>query len=100
MGLRVRSRGDDYNYCCSIIKRVILGNRSVDGVYMSDFLGYVVQGLATGIGVAVGNFTYDKYIKHHLEKADNVVTKIKNVGEGVYGRREEELADDGKVRQL
>lgn len=59
-----------------------------------------MQGLATGIGVAAGNFIYDKYVKHHLEKADSVVNKIKNVGEGVYGSRKEELENDGKVRQL
>ena len=63
----------------------------------TDVVGMIISGACTGIGVATGNFVYDKYVKHHLEKADKVVTKIKNVGEDVYGRREEEPANDGKL---
>ena len=66
---------------------------------MTDYIGYTIQGLFTGIGVCVGSFVYDKYVKSHLEKADRVVTKIKTF-EVLNGRREEESETDGKVRQL
>jgi len=66
---------------------------------MTDFVGSIVAGIATGIGVAAGNFIYDRYVKGHLEKADSVVTKIKTF-EVRNGRREEEFEVDGKVREL
>jgi len=38
---------------------------------MTDYLGYVLQGLFTGVGVSVANYFSDRHIKTRLEAIEN-----------------------------
>lgn len=40
------------------------------------FVGYVIQGLCTGFGVAIGTWVYKKYLEPTLEKNHERLSKI------------------------
>jgi hypothetical protein len=43
---------------------------------VTDYIGFIVQGLFTGIGTATGLWTYEKYIKPKLDKGHEQIEKI------------------------
>ena len=49
---------------------------------MTDFLGAVVTGLASGLGLGFANYFHEKHIRTKLEHIDGVIDKIKYVVKG------------------
>ena len=43
---------------------------------MVDYIGYILQGLFTGIGAAIGLYIHERYLKPRLEKAHENISSV------------------------
>jgi hypothetical protein len=43
---------------------------------MADYIGYILQGLFTGMGVYIGNYFGDRHIKRKLESIEARIKRV------------------------
>ena len=64
---------------------------------ITDFLGYVIQGIAISIGTFAGNWFAQRHLEKKLNNIENIVTKIKNIE--VFERKNEGRRKKFKINE-